>query len=64
MEEEKADGESFEILKGGYISTYICNKVTDESILNKFQIIQVTAVYSVEVPKIRELIIPYQSIHY
>ncbi len=33
QEEEKADGESFEILKGGYIPL-TCNKVTDESILN------------------------------
>ena len=50
QEEEKADGESFEILKGGYIPL-TCNKVTDESILNKFHDYSVTAVYSVEVPK-------------
>lgn len=50
QEEEKADGESFEILKGGYIPL-TCNKVTDESILNKFHNYSVTAVYSVEVPK-------------
>lgn len=51
QEEEKADGESFEILKGGYMPL-TCNKVTDESILNKFHDYSVTAVYSVEVPKI------------
>lgn len=50
QEEEKADGESFEILKGGYMPL-TCNKVTDESILNKFHDYSVTAVYSVEVPK-------------
>lgn len=50
QEEEKADGESFEILKAGYIPL-TCNKVTDESILNKFHDYSVTAVYSVEVPK-------------
>lgn len=50
QEEEKADGESFEILKGGYMPL-TCNKVTDESILNKFHGYSVTAVYSVEVPK-------------
>lgn len=50
QEEEKADGESFEILKGGYMPL-TCNKVTDESILNKFHNYSVTAVYSVEVPK-------------
>lgn len=50
QEEEKADGESFEILKGGYMPL-TCNKVTDESILNKFHDYSVTAVYSVEVLK-------------
>lgn len=50
QEKEKADGESFEILKGGYMPL-TCNKVTDESILNKFHDYSVTAVYSVEVPK-------------
>ena len=50
QEEEKADGESFEILKGGYMPL-TCNKVTDESILNKFHDYSVTAVYSVKVPK-------------
>lgn len=50
QEEEKADGESFEILKGGYMPL-TCNKVTDENILNKFHDYSVTAVYSVEVPK-------------
>ena len=50
QEEEKADGESFEILKGGYMPL-TCNKVTDESFLNKFHDYSVTAVYSVEVPK-------------
>ena len=50
QEEEKADGESFEILKGGYMPL-TCNKVTDESILNKFHDYSVTAVYLVEVPK-------------
>lgn len=50
QEEEKADRESFEILKGGYMPL-TCNKVTDESILNKFHDYSVTAVYSVEVPK-------------
>lgn len=50
QEEEKADGESFEILKGGYMPL-TCNKVTNESILNKFHDYSVTAVYSVEVPK-------------
>ena len=50
QEEEKADGESFEILKGGYMPL-TCNKVTDESILNKFHDYSVTSVYSVEVPK-------------